>query len=147
MRKEIDLPKLTVEDLKKIKTANRGTVMLRSGTQRVKVTVHMGRCGIAAGARAIIKMLIEKIEKNRSDDVVLGSSGCAGDCAHEPMITVEVKGTPPVTYGNLTPEKTAMIFDEHLLKNRVVPTLVLPTTGEDTNTHSAAREALTSQNP
>ena len=56
------MTKLTIEDLKKIREKARGTVVLREGTGRAKVTVHMGTCGIASGARDIMDALMNEIE-------------------------------------------------------------------------------------
>ena len=108
------MAKLKVEDLKKIKESMKGTVNLRAGEYRVKVTVHMGTCGIAAGARNLMNTLLDKLEKSGATDIILTSSGCAGLCNHEPMMTVEVKGSAPVKYVNLDPDKVVKIFDEHM---------------------------------
>ncbi len=108
------MAKLKVEDLQKIKESMRGTVNLREGAYRVKVTVHMGTCGIAAGARTLMGALLEKLGKSGATDIILTSSGCAGLCNHEPMITVEAKGSAPVKYVNLDPRKVIRIFDEHV---------------------------------
>ena len=45
------MAKLTVDDLKRIKEEVRSTTVLREGGFRAKVNIHMGTCGIAAGAR------------------------------------------------------------------------------------------------
>ncbi|MBU0989960.1 MAG: (2Fe-2S) ferredoxin domain-containing protein [Proteobacteria bacterium] len=108
------MAKLKIEDLKKIKESMKGTVNLRAGEYRVKITVHMGTCGIAAGARGLMTALLDKLEKSGADDIILTSSGCAGLCNHEPMMTVEVKGSAPVKYIKLDPDKAVRIFDEHV---------------------------------
>ena len=46
------MAKLTIEDLKRIKEETAKSTSLRDGDANVKITVHMGTCGIAAGARA-----------------------------------------------------------------------------------------------
>ncbi len=46
--------KITIQDLKKIKEQQRTKMVLREGEFRAKITVHMGTCGIAAGARDIM---------------------------------------------------------------------------------------------
>ncbi|RLF55082.1 MAG: (2Fe-2S) ferredoxin domain-containing protein, partial [Thermoplasmata archaeon] len=46
--------KLTIDDLKKIKERVKKDTALREGGSTVKVTVHMGTCGIAAGAREVM---------------------------------------------------------------------------------------------
>jgi len=126
------MAKLRVEDLKRIKESMKGVVNLREGTYRVKITVHMGTCGIAAGARKIMNSLLDAMEKSGTTDVMLTSSGCAGLCNHEPMVTVEIKESAPVKYVNLDPEKAAKIFDEHVLNNNPVADYALSMGSETT---------------
>ena len=126
------MAKLKVEDLKRIKESMKGTVNLRQGEYRVKVTVHMGTCGIAAGARTLMTALLDKLEKSGATDIILTSSGCAGLCNHEPMITVEVKDSAPVKYVNLDPDKVIRIFDEHVLAGHPVADYALSIGSETT---------------
>ena len=78
------MAKLKVEDLKKIKEKMRGTLNLREGNFRAKITVHMGTCGIAAGARTVMNALLDEIQKRNINDIMVTSSGCAGLCSREP---------------------------------------------------------------
>jgi len=73
------MPKLKVEDLKRIRDAGRASVCLRQGAGEVKVTVHMDDCGIAAGAGEIVKTLLQELEKREVSEVLVTISGCAGD--------------------------------------------------------------------
>jgi len=114
------MPKISIDDLAKISQKVRKTVVLREGAGRAKITVHMGTCGIAAGARKIMNTLLDEFEKKNIDDVILTSSGCAGLCSKEPMVTVELKDEAPVKYVDLTPEKTSKIFSEHVMGGKIV---------------------------
>ena len=114
------MPKLKIEDLDKISQRVRKTVLLREGAGKAKITVHMGSCGIAAGARQIMSTLMEEVEKNKLGDVILTNSGCAGLCSKEPMATVELKDEAPVKYVYLTPEKIRRIFSEHIMGGKIV---------------------------
>lgn len=114
------MPKLKVEDLAKIKEKTRKMTILREGAGRAKVTVHMGTCGIASGAREIMSALLKELKKKDVKDVIVTTSGCAGLCSQEPMATVELKGSPPVKYVDLTPEKIRVIFDKHVMGGEVV---------------------------
>ena len=114
------MSKLKISDLDKISQRVRKTVLLREGAGRAKVTVHMGTCGIAAGARKIMSTLMDEFEKNNIEDVILTSSGCAGLCSKEPMVTVELKDEAPVKYVDLTPEKISKIFSEHIIGGNIV---------------------------
>lgn len=114
------MPKIKVEDLDKISEEVRRITLLREGAGRAKITVHMGTCGIAAGAREIMNTLLVEIEQRNSKDIILATSGCAGLCSKEPMATVELKGEAPVKYIELTPEKIRYIFSEHVLGGKIV---------------------------
>jgi len=114
------MAKLSIKDLDKISQRVRKTTLLREGAGRAKITVHMGTCGIAAGARKIMNALLDEFEKKNIDDVILTSSGCAGLCSREPMATVELKDEAPVKYVDLTPEKIRKILSEHVNGGKVV---------------------------
>ncbi len=117
------MPRLTVEDLKRIKEEQKAKRALREGAYRVKVTVHMGTCGLAAGARDILNYIMDELNRAGVTDVVVTTSGCAGLCSREPMITVEMLNTPPVKYCDLNEEKTRRITREHIIGGKVVEDL------------------------
>jgi NADP-reducing hydrogenase subunit HndB len=110
------MPKINPEDLARIKEETRRTSILRQGSGRAKITVHMGTCGIAAGARKIMNKLMKLIEEKGIDDIILTTSGCAGLCSREPMATVELQGSAPVKYIDLTEKKIEEIFEQHVQK-------------------------------
>ena len=114
------MSKLKPEDLGKIRERMARTVNLRDGDARAKITVHMGTCGIAAGARKIMSALLSLVGEKDSEDIIVTTSGCAGLCSREPMMTVELKGQTPVKYVDLDDEKTGKIFSDHVLSGKVV---------------------------
>ena len=125
------MPKLSISDLDQIREQARGRRQLREGGPvRAKITVHMGTCGIAAGARSIMESFMEQIREGGVDDVQLTNSGCAGLCSREPMVTVECAGRPPVKYVDLTPEKAGEIFRKHVMKGRPVDAYMLASGSE-----------------
>lgn len=117
--------KLRIQDLAKIREKTKSLMTIRDGEGRVRVTVHMGTCGIAAGARDIMDALLDEISKAKVQDIIVTTSGCAGLCSAEPMATIELKNQPPVKYGDLTPEKIKKIFVQHILGGQMVTELVL----------------------
>ncbi len=114
------MPKLNIKDLEEIRKKVRKSALLREGISNAKITVHMGTCGIAAGARPIMNAVIKVVEESGRDDVIVTTSGCAGLCSREPMATVELKGETPVKYGDLTEDKIKKIFSEHVLQGKIV---------------------------
>ena len=114
------MPRIKIDDLNRISEEIRRTTLLREGAGRAKITVHMGTCGIAAGAREIMNALLVDIQQKNIKDIILTTSGCAGLCSKEPMATVEIKGEAPVKYIELTPDKIHNIFSEHVLNGKIV---------------------------
>ena len=114
------MPKIKPEDLARIRYQMAKTMSLREGDARARITVHMGTCGIAAGARKIMSALMGLLEQKQDQDIILTASGCAGLCSREPMMTVEVKGEAPVKYVDLDEDKARKIFDGHVLSGNVV---------------------------
>lgn len=114
------MPRIKIDDLNRISEEIRRTTLLRDGDSRAKITVHMGTCGIAAGARGIMNALLDEIQQKNIKDVIVTTSGCAGLCSKEPMATVEIKGEAPVKYIQLTPEKIRDIVSQHVLSGKIV---------------------------
>jgi NADP-reducing hydrogenase subunit HndB len=114
------MPKLKIEDLEKITENVKRRMVTREGTGRVRIIVHMGTCGIVAGAREIMNAFLFQLEASNANDIIITSSGCAGLCSREPMATIEVAGQAPVKYADLTEEKVKKIFHEHILNGNIV---------------------------
>jgi NADP-reducing hydrogenase subunit HndB len=124
--------KLRIEDPDRIADRVRRTTLLREGAGRAKVTIHLGTCGIAAGARPVMTALMEEIEKRDVKDVLVTTAGCAGLCSREPMATVELLGNPPVKYVDLDPDKMRRILEEHVLGGHIVREFALAMGSERT---------------
>jgi NADP-reducing hydrogenase subunit HndB len=128
------MAKITIADLEKIREESRRSLVLREGAGRAKITVHMGTCGIAAGARDIMAAVLNEIEERKLTDVIVTNSGCAGLCSKEPMITVELVNYPaPVKYVEMTPVKIKKIFDLHIIKEEIVKEYLLAIGSETTH--------------
>ncbi|HDJ23997.1 MAG: NADP oxidoreductase [Candidatus Aminicenantes bacterium 4484_214] len=128
------MPKLTIEELEKLRERAKKQTFLRETTDyRAKITVHMGTCGIAAGAREIMNAFLKEVQEKDVTDVLLTNSGCAGLCSREPMVTVEIKGQAPVKYVDLTPEKVKVIFEKHVLGGEIVQDYALGIGSEKTD--------------
>jgi NADP-reducing hydrogenase subunit HndB len=114
------MPKLKPEDLEKISAKMRKMRVLREDAARARVVMHMGTCGIAAGARNVMNALLAELEEKDIKDVIVTTSGCAGLCSREPMATVELTEAPPVKYVDLNEEKIKRILCEHVLGGKIV---------------------------
>ena len=117
--------KLSVEDLKKIKERTLSEIALRQGGATVKITVHMGSCGIAAGAREVMNALLQELAKTDRRDIRVFTSGCMGMCNTEPNVTVEIQGQKPVVYQHMDANKMRQVFKKHVLNGEVQTDFVL----------------------
>ena len=111
---------IKAEDLAKIQERMAKTMSLRDGEARAKITVHMGTCGIAAGSRKIMSAMMDLLEQSEEEGIILTTSGCAGLCSREPMMTVEREGEAPVKYVDLDETKVEKIFRDHVLSGVLV---------------------------
>jgi len=113
------MAKLTIDDLKKIKEKTAKETSLRDGTANIKITVHMGTCGIAAGARDVMSALMEEMAAADRQDIRVVASGCMGMCSSEPNVTVEVQGSEPIVYQLMDSNRMRQVFKRHVLLGEV----------------------------
>lgn len=113
------MAKLKIEDLKRIKDQVRKDTALREGGATVKITVHMGTCGIAAGAREVMNALLEEMAETDREDIRVINSGCMGMCSSEPNVTVEVQNQEPVIYQLMDANRMRQVFKRHVLRGEV----------------------------
>jgi len=111
LAKRIASPK----DLKALRDKARAEQDLRTGPKDIRITVHMGTCGIAAGARDVLAQLVEELSNASASSVTLQQSGCIGLCDQEPMFTVTDKSGAAVCYGRLDKNKVRRIVLDHVL--------------------------------
>ncbi|MBL7175025.1 MAG: NADH-quinone oxidoreductase subunit NuoF [Desulfobacteraceae bacterium] len=109
------MPQLKIEDLYGIKEKIHNSSLLEPEKINARLTVHMGTCGISSGADAVLKVLNEELEASGRKDVVITTSGCAGLCNHEPLVTVERAGEGAIKYAMVDEEKARQIFRGHVL--------------------------------
>jgi NADP-reducing hydrogenase subunit HndB len=111
--------KLTIDDLKKIKERVKRDTALREGGSTVKITVHMGTCGIAAGAREVMNALLDEMSETDRQDIRVITSGCMGMCSSEPNVTVEMQDKDPVIYQHMDANRMRQVFKRHVLLGEV----------------------------
>ncbi len=127
------MSRISITDLQKIKDKNRTEFALKEGRYKARVVVHMGTCGVASGASNIMTALKDEIASARmEEDIIVIPSGCAGLCAHEPMVTIETVNHPPVKYIDLNEEKMRELFKGHIIEGKPVDKYALVSGSEAT---------------
>jgi len=108
------------EDLRRLRDEAKAELAIRSEPKEVRITVHMGTCGIAAGAREVLSELAEELARVPDVNVSLRKAGCLGLCDQEPMITITSSSGDEIRYGRLNKQKVREIVRQHILNGRVV---------------------------
>jgi NADP-reducing hydrogenase subunit HndB len=108
------MAKLSIDDLKKVREKASKAQSLRHGDANIKITVHMGTCGIAAGAREVMAALMEEMAEADRQDIRVVTSGCMGMCSSEPNVTVELQDEDPIVYQLLDANKMRQVFKRHV---------------------------------
>ena len=114
----------SLEDLRKIKAASQRTTEARKNND-TQIIIGMGTCGIAAGAREVMKAVLEELAKRNLTDVAVLQTGCIGMCQKEPLLDVVRPGEDRVTYGPVYPRDVPRIIADHLVNGIVVEDLVI----------------------
>jgi NADP-reducing hydrogenase subunit HndB len=113
------MPKVgSIEELKALREKAHKDLQVRLNTG-TRVTVGLGTCGIAAGARETMRAIVETLDR-LGIEATVNTVGCIGMCYAEPLVDIEQAGKPRITYGNITADKAPRLIEEHLRNGRVV---------------------------
>ncbi len=112
----------SIEELLAIKEKAQAQIAARDadGNDGIRVVVGMATCGIAAGARPVLKALTDEIAKRNVMHISVTQTGCIGMCQYEPIVEVYEPGKEKVTYVQMTAEKAAKVVNEHLVNGKPV---------------------------
>jgi NADP-reducing hydrogenase subunit HndB len=115
----------SLEDLKKLREEALEKRKLKIASGNVQITVAMGTCGIAAGARETMKAILDTIETENLTGITVTQTGCMGLCEKEPIVQVMVGDQPKVTYGKVNPQAAKRIMQQHVVGGKTVEDLVI----------------------
>ncbi|WP_163321881.1 (2Fe-2S) ferredoxin domain-containing protein [Draconibacterium mangrovi] len=117
----------SLADLRKIKEEAQSRIKLRENStnpdQVVQVKVGMATCGIASGAKEIMKYFVEELEQEAIDAVVT-QTGCMGYCYAEPTVEVKLPGKEPLVFGHVNKEKVHEIIDKYIKRGELVDGII-----------------------
>jgi NADP-reducing hydrogenase subunit HndB len=88
------------------------------------ITVGMGTCGIAAGARETLQALQTELDKRQIEASVV-TAGCIGVCVCEPLVDIQQAGRGRIVYANVQPDMVPRLIDEHLVRGQPVRSWVV----------------------
>jgi len=85
-----------------------------------RIIVGMATCGIAAGARPVLKTLSDEVASKDLPNVVVSQTGCIGMCQYEPIIEVFEPGKEKVSYVNMDAEKAKQVIESHIIGGKII---------------------------
>ena len=88
------------------------------------ISVGMGTCGIAAGARETLLAIEQELARWKIEARVR-QVGCIGVCVQEPLVDIQQDGGARIYYGNILPERVPQLIEEHLVKGQPVRAWVI----------------------
>ncbi len=117
----------SLADLKRLKDEVQLKIRLRENSdnpeQMVQVKVGMATCGIASGAREIMKYFVEELEQQAVDALVT-QTGCMGYCYAEPTVEVILPGREPLVFGYVNKTKAQEIIDIYIKKGEMIDGII-----------------------
>ena len=121
----------TLEDLKALREKLKNDIKVRqNSTTKIIIGTDLSTStfrasGIAAGAREVMKAVLDELAVRHLTDVQVQQTGCIGMCEKEVLVDVVRPGEPRITYGKVKPADVKKIIAEHVVNGRVVQELVV----------------------
>ncbi|MFA5658540.1 MAG: (2Fe-2S) ferredoxin domain-containing protein [Oscillospiraceae bacterium] len=111
----------SLEELKAIRDRMKSQVGLRADEANVtRVVVGMATCGIAAGARPVLKTFSDMVQEKGLKDIIVTQTGCIGMCMYEPIVEITEPGKEKVTYIKMDAEKSKEVVEQHLVRGKIL---------------------------
>ena len=110
----------TLADLRAVKEKAKKEMAAREQSAKYRITVAMGTCGIAAGARNVMSALLDEMSKRNIQDVHISQAGCLGYCDQEPMVQITGSDKNTITYGKVSPEVARDLVAKHIQEDVVL---------------------------
>ncbi|MGI6704187.1 MAG: (2Fe-2S) ferredoxin domain-containing protein [Clostridia bacterium] len=120
----------TIQELEEIRKKTLDRINIRKEREGTRVVVGMATCGISAGARPVLKALVEEVNKRNLQHVIVSQTGCIGICEYEPIVEVYRPGEEKVTYIKMTPDKVSRIVAEHIVNGNAVTEYAIGSRGK-----------------
>jgi NADP-reducing hydrogenase subunit HndB len=108
----------SLQDLTELRQSLQADARRRAQTG-VAISIGMGTCGIAAGARETMSAIQSELARQQID-AQIASVGCIGICAKEPLVDIQVAGKSRVMYANVTADMVPKLIEQHLVRGEPV---------------------------
>ena len=111
----------SIAELEAIRVATLDQVNLRrEHADASHVVIGMGTCGIAAGAKDVLKAFMAEANARGLLNMTVAQTGCMGNCELEPIVEVACPGMEKAIYTKVKPEMVTRIVAEHIVGGKPV---------------------------
>lgn len=112
----------SLAELEQIRNKTLAKINLRKEDDTAtRVVIGMATCGIAAGARPVMKAFMDEIEKRNITNCSVTQTGCIGLCRLEPIVEVYLPGSDEkITYVKMDAEKAVKVVNETIVNGKVI---------------------------
>ena len=119
----------SLDDLKKMRDKLSSDLTIRENSNYPEtlpqIRIAMGTCGIAAGAKDVMRKFLSELNTQNVNAVVT-QTGCLGQCEKaEPTVEITLPGKTPVLYGKVTPDRVPEIVEKYIRNGEPVSDLLL----------------------
>lgn len=121
----------SIDELNAIKQQYKNSVNIRTSDYEIRIIVGMGNSGLVAGARDILKELVELVEQEGLNGrVIVTQEARVSKVGHNPVVKIVENGIKTAVYSDVTVEMAERIVEEHIKNGRIVKEFLL-TEGEE----------------
>jgi NADH-quinone oxidoreductase subunit F len=98
--------------------------------QQPLIYIGNASCGRAAGSLELLNDINSILQENKIAANVV-KVGCIGPCYLEPLVDIQMPGSPRVSYANVTPQKIEKIIKSVILEGDLLPKWAIGHFGDD----------------
>lgn len=117
----------SLADLRRMKEEVQSKIKIRENSdhpeQVAQIRIGMATCGIASGAKDIMKYFLEELEQ-QAIDAIVSQTGCMGFCYAEPTVEVTLPGKDPLVFGYVDNSKAQEIIDSYIKKGELIDGII-----------------------
>lgn len=122
----------SLDELNAIKQEYKSAVLIRTSDYGTRIIIGMGNSGIVAGARDILKTIVEEIDKeDLNGKVIVMQEARVSRVGCNPVVKIVEDGVKTAVYGNVTSDMARRIIKEHIINGNIVEEYLLKEKEED----------------
>lgn len=116
----------SLEELNAIKQEYKSAVLIRTSDYGTRIIIGMGNSGIVAGARDILKTIVEEIDKeDLNGSVIVMQEARVSRVGCNPVVKIVEDGVKTAVYANVTSDMARRIIKEHIINGNIIEEYLL----------------------